>query len=147
MLNQWLTDDRLHYCREVADWQEAVRLSARPLLQQGIITPAYVEAIFRQHQTLGPYFVLAPGLAMPHARPEEGATGLGLSLLKLGKGVCFHSADNDPVSVVVMLAAPDGHRHLELLSQLAELFSDDTAMQELFHAQTTQQISTVISRF
>jgi PTS system ascorbate-specific IIA component len=53
-----------------------------------VIEPEYVTAIVEQHHTLGPYYVLA-GLAMPHARPEEGAKGLGLSLLKLKQGVSF----------------------------------------------------------
>ena len=43
---------------------------------------------------------------MPYARPEEGANALGLSLLKIHQGVNFHSADNDPVQVVVMLWRP-----------------------------------------
>ncbi|SUH08161.1 PTS family enzyme IIA, mannitol-specific, cryptic [Salmonella enterica subsp. enterica] len=40
---------------------------------------------------------------MPHARPEEGAKGLGLSLLKLQRGVSFGADEFDPVDIIIML--------------------------------------------
>lgn len=147
MLNDWLNADHIQLCDRVSDWQAAVTLSAQPLLQRDIITDDYLTAIFRQHQALGPYFVLAPGIAMPHARPEEGAKALGLSLLKINQGVHFHSEDNDPVFVVVMLSAPDSSSHIELISQLAELFSDSEAMERLFQAENKQQIEDIIANY
>lgn len=147
MLNDWLNADHIQLCDHVADWQEAVTLSAQPLLKREAITHDYLEAIFRQHQTLGPYFVLAPGIAMPHARPEEGAKALGLSLLKINQGVHFHSEDNDPVFILVMLSAPDSSSHIEIISQLAELFADSEAMEQLFLAQTKRQIEDVIANY
>lgn len=89
------------------NWPQALELCAKPLLDMQVIEPEYVTAIIQQHHTLGPYYVLAPGLAMPHARPEEGAKGLGLSLLKLKQGVSFGAGEFDPVDVIIMLAAPD----------------------------------------
>lgn len=59
----------------------------------------------------------------------------------------FHSADNDPVQVVVMLSAPDGDSHIELISQLAELFSNNQAMEALFHAKDKRQIEDIIARY
>nr|WP_254902581.1 PTS sugar transporter subunit IIA [Cedecea sp. NFIX57] len=132
---------------EVANWQQALEISARPLLDAGIIAPHYLTAIMQQHQKLGPYYVLAPGLAMPHARPEEGATGLGLSLLKLRQGVSFHSERNDPVDVIIMLAAPDSHSHIEMISALAELFSSDEDMALLHQANNLEEIQKIINRF
>ena len=91
--------------------------------------------------------MLAPGLAMPHARPEEGAKGLGLSLLKLEQGISFGSKDFDPVDIIIMLAAPDKHSHIETISALAELFSSDEDMNKLHQATTLEEIKTIITRF
>lgn len=147
MLNDWLTPDTIHIRHDITDWREAVKVSAEPLLANGTITADYVEAIFAQHEKLGPYYVLAPGIAMPHARPEEGAKGLGLSLLTLPHGVKFNSEDNDPVYSVVMLAAPDKHSHIELISELAELFSSEDEMQKIFAAKDIKTIQEIISKF
>ncbi|MNO73061.1 Ascorbate-specific phosphotransferase enzyme IIA component [compost metagenome] len=91
--------------------------------------------------------MLAPGLAMPHARPEEGAKGLGLSLLKLKQGVAFGAGEFDPVDIIIMLAAPDKHSHIEMISALAELFSSDEDLIELHNATTREEIKTIIERF
>lgn len=147
MLNDWLTPDTIHIRHDITDWRDAVKASAEPLLANSTITADYVEAIFAQHEKLGPYYVLAPGIAMPHARPEEGAKGLGLSLLTLPHGVKFNSEDNDPVYSVVMLAAPDKHSHIELISELAELFSSEDEMQKIFAAKDIKTIQDIISKF
>lgn len=147
MLNDWLTSDRIQIRTDITDWRQAVEVSAEPLLKEGTITPDYLAAIFAQREKLGPYFVLAPGIAMPHARPEEGAKGLGLSLLTLPQGVKFNSEDNDPVYTVVMLSAPDKHSHIELISELAELFSSDEDMKKIHQATDVKTIQDVIAKF
>ncbi|QHM74786.1 Ascorbate-specific PTS system EIIA component [Mixta theicola] len=147
MLKQWLHDATIVLEKKVENWPQALEICARPLLEAGIIAPEYVTAIMEQHRRLGPYYVLAPGLAMPHARPEEGAKGVGLSLLKLEQGVSFTAGEFDPVDIIVMLAAPDNHSHIATLSALAELFSSDEDMKQLHQAQTLEEIKKIIERF
>lgn len=147
MLSKWIFDATITLRRSVEEWPQALEVCARPLLEAGVIAPEYVTAIVEQHAKLGPYYVLAPGLAMPHARPEEGARGLGLSLLKLEQGVSFGSEEFDPVDIIIMLAAPDKHSHIEMISALAELFSSDEDMEQLHQAKTLEEIKTIIARF
>ncbi|EPO0168858.1 TPA: PTS sugar transporter subunit IIA [Citrobacter koseri] len=147
MLNHWLTDATIMRQARVENWPQALEICARPLLDAGVITPEYVTAIVEQHHKLGAYYVLAPGLAMPHARPEEGAKGLGLSLLQLEQGVSFGAGEFDPVDIIVMLAAPDKHSHIEMISALAELFSSDDDMDKLHQAKSLEEIKTIIARF
>jgi len=147
MLNRWLNEQTIRICEQVTDWQQALEITAAPLEQANIIGAEYLSAIIAQHHKLGPYYVLAPGLAMPHARPEEGAKGLGLSLLKLHQGVNFNSEDNDPVDVIIMLAAPDSHSHIEMISSLAELFSNEEDMALLHNANTLAEIISIIERY
>ena len=147
MLNQWLNDTTIALKNEVDSWPQALEICAQPLLESGVIESGYITAIIQQHQKLGPYYVLAPGLAMPHARPEEGAHGMGLSLLKLQHGVAFGADEFDPVDVIIMLAAPDKHSHIEMISALAELFSSEDDLALLHQAKTLEEIKTIISRF
>ncbi|AHW93480.1 PTS sugar transporter subunit IIA [Enterobacter asburiae] len=147
MLKKWIYDTTITLQDSVENWPQALELCAKPLLDMQVIEPEYVTAIIQQHHTLGPYYVLAPGLAMPHARPEEGAKGLGLSLLKLKQGVSFGAGGFDPVDVIIMLAAPDKNSHIEMISSLAELFSNDADMAELHQANTLEEIKKIIDRF
>lgn len=147
MLERWLHDRTVRVEESVTDWPQALEICARPLLEAGIITPDYLTAIIAAHQQLGPYYVLAPGLAMPHARPEEGAKGLGLSLLKLKRGVNFSATEFDPVDIIVMLAAPDKNSHIDMISALAELFTRDEDMEQLHQAKTVEEIKNIIARY
>ena len=125
MLADYLNDQNIHICDSVDNWQQAITLSGNPLLTQGIITQRYIDEIIAEHGRTGPYYVLAPGVAMPHSRPENGSVGVGLSLLIVKQGVDFGSSDNDPVKVIFFLAAKDADSHISLISSLAELLDEE----------------------
>ncbi|EIB96691.1 PEP-dependent phosphotransferase system subunit IIA [Pantoea sp. Sc1] len=82
---------------------------------------------------------------MPHARPEQGALGLGLSVLLLGTAVKFDSEENDPVKVLFMFAAPDSNSHIEMISQLAEVLSDENIMAQVFNADSHEALLAILS--
>jgi PTS system ascorbate-specific IIA component len=145
MITTWLPVENIQIVDSVSDWEQAIRLSAQPLLAKETITEEYVEAIFKSHQELGPYYVLAPGLAMPHARPEQGAIKNGLSLLHIKQGVSFNADENDPIYVVIMLCALSGDEHINMITALAEIFSEDERLSALLKASTMETIQTVIN--
>jgi len=143
-LAQWLNNEKIQYVDRVANWKEALHIAARPLLNEGAIAQSYIDAIIRQKEEIGPYFVIAPQIAMPHARPEEGASQLGLSIVKLGQAVTFDSEENDPVDAIFMFSAPDSHSHIEMISQLAELLSDEEIMDKIFNARSQEALKYIL---
>lgn len=144
MITTWLPAENIQIVDSVSDWKQAIRLSAQPLLAKETMTEAYIDAIFNSHQELGPYYVLAPGLAMPHARPEQGAIKNSLSLLHIKQGVSFDAEENDPVYVVIMLCALSGDEHINMITALADIFSDDERLSALLKASSTEEIQRVI---
>ncbi|HCT5761661.1 PTS sugar transporter subunit IIA [Klebsiella variicola] len=144
MIRDWLTPDKINVINSIDNWKNAVRLSAEPLLAQGHMAEHYIEAILKSHEELGPYYLLAPGLAMPHARPEQGALRNGLSLLHIKEGISFGSTENDPVYVVIMLCARSGNEHITMIGELAELFSDQQKLERLLKADDIKAIQAVI---
>lgn len=144
MITTWLPAENIQIVDSVSDWKQAIRLSAQPLLAKETMTEAYIDAIFNSHQELGPYYVLAPGLAMPHARPEQGAIKNGLSLLHIKQGVSFDAEENDPVYVVIMLCALSGNEHINMITALADIFSDDERLSALLKASSIEEIQRVI---
>ncbi|PVX41315.1 PTS system IIA component (L-Asc family) [Pasteurella langaaensis DSM 22999] len=146
MLKQFLPLSHIQLLNSVDDWQQAVRCSAAPLLAEALIEPSYVESIFKTHQEIGPYYVIAPQIAMPHSRPEEGSKAQALSLVVLKQGVNFGS-DNDPVQLVLMLAAKDSESHLEMLSAVADLLSDENAVQQIIQSNNVAEIAEIVHRY
>ena len=145
MITTWLPAENIQIVDSVNDWKQAITLSAQPLLAKGAITEDYIKAIFNSHQELGPYYVLAPGLAMPHARPEQGAIKNGLSLLHIKQGVSFDADENDPIYVVIMLCALSGEEHINMITALAEIFSDDERLAALLEASSMEAIQSDIN--
>ncbi|HDH1515381.1 TPA: PTS sugar transporter subunit IIA [Klebsiella quasipneumoniae subsp. similipneumoniae] len=144
MIRDWLTPDKINVINAIDNWKNAVRLAAEPLLAQGYMAEHYIEAILKSHAELGPYYQLAPGLAMPHARPEQGALRNGLSLLHIKEGISFGSTENDPVYVIIMLCARSGNEHISMIGELAELFSDQQKLERLLKADDIKAIQAVI---
>ena len=144
MITTWLPAENIQIVDSVSDWKQAIRLSAQPLQAKETMTEAYIDAIFNSHQELGPYYVLAPGLAMPHARPEQGAIKNGLSLLHIKQGVSFDAEENDPIYVVIMLCALSGDEHINMITALADIFSDDERLSALLKASSIEEIQRVI---
>ena len=56
-------------------------------MKADVVEPRYYQAILDGVAQHGPYFVIAPGLAMPHGRPEEGVKKTGFALVTLGSRV------------------------------------------------------------
>ncbi|MEW7312905.1 PTS sugar transporter subunit IIA [Buttiauxella gaviniae] len=147
MLKKLLTAEVVQVVDQAKDWRDAVAISCRPLIENGSIEPRYVEAIYRSHEAIGPYYVVGPGIAMPHARPEEGANKLSLALTLITSGVNFDADENDPVKLLIVLAATDSTSHIEAISQLAQLFDNEQDIQAILQAKTTQDILSVIARY
>jgi len=137
-------DDRILVGVSARDWVEAVKLAGELLAESGVVEERYVEAMVRVTEELGPYAVLAPGVAMPHARPEDGAREVGLSLVVLREGVNFGSP-NDPVYVVIGFAAKDKTSHLKVLQQLAEFLSEPGVVEELRKVRSEEELKSLLS--
>jgi PTS system ascorbate-specific IIA component len=103
----------------VDGWQAAIRAACQPLLESGAIADRYVARCVEMVNEQGPYMVVAPGIALAHARPEDGVSALGLSVASLAAPVEFGHPDNDPVDLVFAFASPDRDQHLGLLGALA----------------------------
>lgn len=132
---------------EAADWRQAVRLGVDLLVAAGVVEPRYFQAILDGVAQHGPYFVLAPGLAMPHGRPEEGVLKTGFALVTLKTPVCFGDAENDPIDILITLAAVDAQVHQEVgIMQVVTLFEDEANFERLRACRTAQQVLDLINQ-
>lgn len=130
-----------------ADWRDAVRACGEALVAGGITTPAYTAQMIATVEQLGPYLVIAPGIALAHARPSSAVLRPGLSWVTLAQPVRFGHKDNDPVTLVVGLAAPDDYSHVQALATLAGLLEDATRRAALLAVQTPSDVLAAIVAF
>ncbi|MCI6660539.1 MAG: HTH domain-containing protein [Peptoniphilaceae bacterium] len=103
-------------------WQDAIRLSAQPLLAHGTVSKKYVDQAVRNIETYGPYIVLGEGIALAHAAREFGAHDDRLSLLLLPKGTVF--PENHRIHFLFFLSAIGIKKLPPLLEKIMRLGQD-----------------------
>lgn len=138
-MEQMLKLDNIQIIDSCDGWEEAVHVAVKPLVDGGYVTQAYIDGIIENTHKYGPYFVLAPNLALLHARPEQGVVHQQLAVCVLKKGVVFKEGD-DPVGVLVTLAAENPNDHIDVMRQLATMFADPHNIELIAQAQSTQEI-------
>lgn len=132
---------------EAKTWQDAVKIGVDLLVEADIVEPRYYQAILDGVAQFGPYFVIAPGLAMPHGRPEEGVKSTGFSLVTLKTPLVFNHEDNDPVDVLITMAAVDATTHQEIgIMQIVNLFEDEANFDRLRACRSEQEVLDLIDR-
>lgn len=118
-----------------ANWRDAVRAAGRGLVASGATTDAYTDEMIATVTALGPYIVIAPGVALAHSRPSPAVRRAGFSLITLDPPIPFGHRTNDPVRLVIGLAAPDDEGHVNALATLADFLSDDQRRSALLAAE------------
>ncbi len=131
----------------VKDWEEALRKGAQLLVDSGGVEPCYVDAIIDMVRKLGPYVVIAPGLALGHAGPDMGVNQTCFSLVTLQNPVEFGVADNDPVDIIFSFAAPNKEEHMQALRDLALFCGEKENLDAIRLATQKKQIRELLIKF
>ena len=109
--------------QSASTWQEAIKIAINPLIESGAVEPRYYDRIIECVNEMGPYIILAPGLAMPHARPEDGVNRTAFALVTLTQPVVFEGED-EPVDVLLALAGSDSDQHMQGLIEITQVLDD-----------------------
>lgn len=118
-------ENRIKLNIEAKTWEEAIYKAAEILEKDGVVKPSYKDAIIESTKKTGPYYVITKGVAMPHARPEDGVIKSGFCFLKLKEEVYFGSKENDPVKYIFMVAMENNEKHIEFIQLLSDLMENE----------------------
>lgn len=113
---------------EAKDKIEAVEKTGRILYENGYVEKRYIPAMIKTLEEFGPYIVITKGIALPHARPEEGAVKSGICIVRLKKSIEFGNRDNDPVEVLIGLSSLGNDEHLKNIQLVLSILENDQNM-------------------
>jgi len=116
---------------KVSDWREAIRIAGKLLVNEGFVVEDYVDQCLQAAVTMGPYYVLCPGVAISHARPGQAVKQLCLATVTLDPPVPFGHQYNDPVSILFMFGSLNKEAHLVLLKNLGRLLTNNDNLKRL----------------
>ena len=137
--------DQIKINIDAPDWQAAVRETGQILVDHDLAEETYIDAMIEMVKELGPYIVMTPGIAIPHARPEEGARKVGFAAVKLAKPINFGNMDNDPVHLVLGFCSPNAQAHVELLARIAEVLSTENILELIKNTKTAEDLAVLFN--
>jgi PTS system ascorbate-specific IIA component len=126
-----LTKDLIQFADSFQSWEEALVTSSEKLLELKYIEKTYVDAIIQSVKDYGPYIVIAPNIAMPHARPEAGANKVGFSVMVCKEPVVFD--ETTQARLFVTLSCVDSDTHLQMMQALVTVLGDDAKVEQLLN--------------
>ncbi|MGW9629748.1 PTS sugar transporter subunit IIA [Agromyces sp. NPDC055520] len=135
-----LPDEAIVLQAHADDWRAAVREAGRALVRSGATRSEYADRMIAVIEEFGAYVVIAPGLALAHARPGPDVRREGLAVVTLAEPVSFGHPHNDPVRVVVGLAVSNAEEHVASVAKLANAFNDSGIVGRMARAETAGEL-------
>jgi mannitol PTS system EIIA component len=121
----------------VADKTEAIRLAGNILVDQGYVESSYVDKMFEREELTSTY--MGNFVAIPHG--TEDARSLvkhaGISVVQIPDGVDF--GDGNIAKILIGIAGKNDE-HLEILSKIAIVLSEEENIQKLIEAESEEDI-------
>jgi PTS system ascorbate-specific IIA component len=144
--NNIILTENINLKTTAKDWMEAMRLSGKLLVNSNYITEGYIDLTIKTVEEFGPYIVIIPGLALSHSRPDVSVLKTGISLLTLSEPINFN-CENDPVDIVITLAAVDKTDHIDLLSKLCDYLSEEKNLDFIRNCTSSEEMARELNQF
>ncbi|WP_371025321.1 BglG family transcription antiterminator [Paraclostridium ghonii] len=146
-LNELLNEDTIYLNQEAKDWEEAIRVSAKPLKDLGYVKDCYIESMIENVRKLGPYIVIAPKVAMPHARPEDGVNKVSMALTTFKEPIIFSQKEQHQVKMLISLAPKDNQTHIKALACLTKMLSKTENIDKILNSKNKEEVLEIINKY
>lgn len=125
---------------DLKDPIEAIKYAGNLLVSSNSVESSYVDAMVKGFDDLGPYIVLAPHIAIPHARPEFGVKEQCLAFVRVKEPISFGHPQNDDVKLIIPIGGVDKNFHIEMLRELSTILMDDKKIEILKKSSSKDEI-------
>jgi ascorbate PTS system EIIA or EIIAB component len=145
LFQQLIAADRVQFAEKFDSWEDAVRVGAGPLLRDGAIEDSYVGSMIDCINKYGPYIVIAPDVAMPHA--QGGGAGVNetcMAFMKVEQPVHFSDSPEHDARLLFVLASLDSDSHLDMLQAMVEEISDEEFLANLLKVKNLHELKKLI---
>ena len=136
--------NKVNIIDSIENWENAIRLAAKPLLLDNSITENYVRSMVNNVKKFGAYIVINDTIALAHSRPEDGVSRNCLSLLKINEGVVFDENLGDKVYLIFVLGAVSNRSHIDILLKLMEIIDNQDMIKRLIEATSISSLIEIL---
>lgn len=143
-LSELLPIKRIVFKTGLYSWKQAVQLGGSLLERDHITDASYTQQMQKQIESYGPYMSISEDMMLLHAKPGKSQiySVPGMSLIRFRHPIEFDKNTN--ISYVFSLYSPDFDLHLNALTQLTEILSNNKLLSQFKSAQSPEEIARVI---
>ena len=137
MTNPIFTKENIILNASFSNKEEAIRSTGQILVNQGYVKPEYIEKMMEREELTSTY--MGNFVAIPHGTEDakKSVKSSGISLIQVPDGVDF--GGGNIVKVLIGIAGKDGE-HLEILSKIAIVCSEEENIEKIVEAKTADEI-------
>jgi L-ascorbate PTS family porter component IIA len=149
MLRDFVEKNHFNFVYEVSSWQESIIKACEPLVEDGSVKVGYAFEIIKNIEKYGPYMIVMPGVAMPHAQEKSDfVNNTAISFMKLENPVCFNIDGIDSyVDIFFTLSSCGNDEHLKNLSNLSTILSNESLMEDLHNIKSVRDLLTLSDKY
>ncbi|WP_025906966.1 BglG family transcription antiterminator [Mammaliicoccus sciuri] len=142
-LQDLLSTNHINFVERVADIEEAIQLTANPLVRMKYVDPLYIDKMHAAFDDT--YMVINQNIAIPHADGDQVVHRTAMSMLILKEPLELSTGLK--VHIFVAIAATDKFKHLRPLLQLRDMSQDDEAIQQIVQTDSKIDVYKIIQHF
>lgn len=149
MLKDFIEKNHFIFAQKIDSWQEALKISCKPLIEDGSVDEEYSNELIGNVNKYGAYIVLVPGIAMPHSQEgNEFVHKTAISFMKLKEPVFFDKDDEDSYAdLFFTLASSCREEHLQNMSKLSEMLANEELVEKLHGIENLEDLKKLSSEF
>ncbi|MDD7372772.1 Ascorbate-specific phosphotransferase enzyme IIA component [Sarcina ventriculi] len=144
MLKEIIEKKRYSFHQGFDNWEDAVKAACTPLVLQKAIEEEYSDLIIQSIKKHGPYIVIAPKIAIPHAQEGKAVNETSICFMKTNTPVSFGDSEEYDAQLFFVLASVDNEVHLKNLTKMVELISDEEVVDKLLNAKSVEDLKKLI---
>lgn len=121
----------------VSDKKEAIKTAGEILVEHGYVEPSYIDKMYEREELTSTY--MGNFVAIPHGTEDakQAVKNSGISIVQVPDGVDF---GNGNIVKLLFGIAGKNNEHLDLLSKIAIVCSEEENVQKLIEAKTKEDI-------
>ena len=122
--------------------EDAIRLAGQTLIDNGYVKNGYVEKMFEREETSSTF--MGNFIAIPHGTEDAKDEVLhsGISVIQIPDGVEYGEGNT---AKVVFGIAGKNNEHLDILSNIAIICSEEENIERLISAKTEDELAAIFS--
>jgi mannitol PTS system EIIA component len=135
-----LTPDTIELKVKLGSRDEAIRRAGALLVANGNVEDRYIDSMLEREQSVSTF--MGNAVAIPHGTNDskQWITRSGLSVITVPEGVEY--GDGDVAHLIIGIAGK-GDEHLEILSKIAVVVSEEENVERIVGAQTKEELMAV----